>query len=525
MSDALPGSELPAGLLDARAYDHPTNEIKVLETHISWVVLTGRYAYKIKKPVDLGFLDFTTLKRRKFYCEEELRLNRRLSNELYIDVVPIGEENGSLRIGAEPACEYAVKMQQFGQEDRFDRQILNNQVTVSDAEALARRVAHFHGTLPKVDVDSDFGSAETVAENIAENFAQLTHYLSNRDAGEFELLKLRSNTEALLHRRSNAITERRQLGAVRECHGDLHARNVVKFRGEFIPYDCLEFDASLRCIDVINEIAFMAMDLLSGRRADLAYAFLNAYLETTGDYDGIEVLRLYLLYRCLVRAKVEAITDAQRVNKDAATYSSLTARYIRLAKAILLDTEKPWLIVMHGFSGSGKSWLADRLSAEFPAIRVRSDIERKRMHGLDALAASASGIEAGLYTRDNSMRTYRRLAAIAQTCLLEKFNAIIDAACLRDEQRMAFRDLARNVGARFSIVSCAAGRGVLEQRIAARADTGPSPSEAGLDVLAHQLSSSDPLTDNERAMTVDVATDVNIVIDKLVERIRRIGTS
>ena len=525
MNQTLSSGDLIAGLLDAYAYDHPTDSIEILETHISWVVLTGPYAYKVKKPVDLGFLDFTDLARRKYFCDEELRLNRRLSGDLYCDVVPIGLESGRVRIGAMPALDYAIKMQQFGRQDRLDQLVLENQISLADIDALAHRVAAFHDSLAPIDAETEFGSVDAVGEHIADNFAQLTHYLTGREAGELELLKLRTNTEALLHRRARAITERKQLGAVRDGHGDLHTRNIVRFQGGLIPFDCLEFDPSLRSVDVINEIAFLVMDLLACRRTDLAYGFLNAYLEATGDYDGIEVLRLYLAYRCLVRAKVEVITDAQRTDKDAATYVSLRARYLRLAQALLLDTEKPWIIVMHGYSGSGKSWLADRLSTEFPAIRVRSDVERKRMHGLDVTASSESAIDAQLYSPEQSTRTYRRLASIAQTCIAEHFNVIIDAACLRKEQRMAFRDLAQNCNARLAIVSCTADQGVLEQRVTARSAGGASISEAGIDVLRHQLKSCDPLDAHERALTIDVATDANIEIAEIAQRIRRTETS
>jgi aminoglycoside phosphotransferase family enzyme/predicted kinase len=523
--DAPADSALLDGLLDARAYNHPTNNIEVLQTHISWVILTGLFAYKIRKPVNLGFVDFSTLAKRKHDCEEELRLNRRLSAQLYVGVVPIGMRQGILCVGATPAIEYAVKMHQFGTQDRLDQRIANNGVTLAQIEALARRVAAFHQSLSPVGDDSDFGSVSAIAEQIGDNLAQLDNAISRREAQEYQLLKLRSSAESQLHRHINALIERKQLGAIRECHGDLHTRNVVDIDGEYLPFDCLEFNASLRCIDVMSEVAFLMMDLTAWRRADLAYAFLNTYLATTGDYAGIEVLRLYLAYRCLVRAKVEAITDAQRVDKDVATYSSLTARYVRLAQTTLFDTDKPRLIVMHGYSGSGKSWVADRLSTEFPAIRLTSDIERKRMHGIGALAGSESGIDSELYSPEKTRDTYRRLAGIARDCLLEKFDVIVDAACLKKEQRMIFRDVARNAGGQFVLVTCTADRRVLEQRVASRERVGASISEAGPAVLEHQLSTTDPLTDHERVTAVVVATDTTVEIDQVKEQIQRANTS
>jgi aminoglycoside phosphotransferase family enzyme len=300
-----------AALLDPACYPHPVARVRVIETHISWVLLTGEYAYKIKKPVNLGFVDFTTPGQRRYYCEEELRLNRRLALGLYLEVVSIRGDPGAPRISGEgPVLDYAVKMREFPQDALASRRIAGGDFGAAEIDALAARVAEFHAGAPAAGPEGRFGTPDAVLSAALQNFEQMLPLV--KTVTEVRTLRmLRQWTEREHGARRDAFERRRGEGFVRECHGDLHLGNITMIDGRPVPFDCIEFNDELRWIDVMSEVAFLAMDLEDRGRRDLAWRFLNRYLEATGDYAGIPVLRFYLVYRALVRAKVHLIRSRQ----------------------------------------------------------------------------------------------------------------------------------------------------------------------------------------------------------------------
>ena len=290
-------------LLVDTAYAHPVAHLRLLQTHISWVVLTGPYAYKVKKPVRYAFIDASTLERRRFLCEEELRLNRRFARDLYVDVVPIVRDGGLLKVGGsgEPV-EFAVRMHEFDPSQELAAQLAQGTVTAGDMAALATRLADSHLRAAVATAQVPFGSFDKVRAAMLENFSLLRTHLS--DPQDLKLLeRLTTWTNGSLARLKSLMHSRRQAGMVRECHGDLHARNIVRWREQWLPFDCLEFDPELRWVDVISDVAFLFMDLSSRHREDLAHEFLSRYLEKTGDYEGLRLLPLYAAYLALVRAK------------------------------------------------------------------------------------------------------------------------------------------------------------------------------------------------------------------------------
>jgi len=304
---ALTAPPLFAALLDPACYPHPVAGVRVLETHISWVLLTGEYAYKIKKPVGLGFLDFSSLELRRHYCEEELRLNRRLAPELYLDVVEIRGTPGAPRIGGEgPLLEYAVRMREFPQAALASRALASGAFGAAEVDALAALVARFHEGALRAPESERFGSPDVVLADALQNFEQLLPLVKSAP-DDRALRELRLWTKREFAARGEALAARRKQGFVRECHGDLHLRNIVLLDGRPVPFDCIEFNAELRWIDVMSEVAFLAMDLEDRGRRDLAWRFLGRYLEATGDYAGLAVLPFYLVYRALVRAKVHLL--------------------------------------------------------------------------------------------------------------------------------------------------------------------------------------------------------------------------
>jgi aminoglycoside phosphotransferase family enzyme/predicted kinase len=496
---------LAAALNRPECFPHPIGRVKLVETHISWVVLTGSYAYKIKKPVNLGFLDFTTPGLRRHYCEEELRLNRRLAPDLYLEVVEIRGTPAAPRIGGEgPLLDCAVKMREFPQDDLAARLIERGRFGESAVDALARDIARFHATAPAARPDARLGSPEAVLEPAAANFRQMLPLLAEaRDKAA--LLALEEWTRREFESRQSALDSRLREGFVRECHGDLHLGNIAVIGGRPVPFDCIEFSDALRWIDVMSEAAFLFMDLVDRAHPRLAWRFLNRYLEWTGDYAGLEVFRFYLVYRALVRAKIHLLRS-QQPGQPAAARSRLKLAfnsYVRLAER-LSRPRPPALYITHGVSGSGKSTGTDGLVEQAGAVRVRSDIERKRIHGLDPLAASGSGIGTGIYTARATATTYARLAQLAQAALARGYPVVVDAAFLKRAEREAFRALARRSRVPFTIVSFETPEAVLRRRITQRAGRGGDASEADLAVLELQLAAREPPAAEEIPFTLKI---------------------
>jgi len=489
------------GLLEPDAYPHAVSGLRLIETHISWVFLTGEYAYKVKKPVDLGFVDFSTLERRKFFCEEELRLNQRTSNDLYLDIVPIGFVNGKPKIGLQPAADYAVRMRQFPADARLDRRLEAGWVKADDMRKTASLLASFHSQLPpRTGIDPAL-AAEQASRPALDNFL---HFEGDHISKESR--RQINNIEAwtLKHAESlkSAFKQRADEGFIRECHGDLHLGNLFEQDGHIYPYDCLEFNPDLRWVDQVSDIAFLVMDLMARHRTDLAYTFLNTWLEDSGDYDGLAALRFYLVYRCMVRLKVASI-QTEQMHEDTQGEHVIKARqYLELARALTDTPDHPCMVLMHGFSASGKTYTSGKLITAMPAIRVRSDLERKRLHGIPRLQTSGSGIESGLYSGAATEQTYMTLARHCETGLRAGFNMIVDAAFLNRDWRSWFLDLALRLGARSTIMECSAPLETLQARIRQRAAEGLDESDADLAVLEYQWAHFDPLDDEERLLTI-----------------------
>lgn len=516
-------------LLNARAYPHPVTGPELVETHISWVLLTGSYAYKLKKPVNLGFLDFSTLELRHRACLEELRLNRRFAPELYLEVVPVsGPADAPVIGGAGPAIEYAVKMREFPQAAQLDRLLAAGQLSPADIDALAASIAEFHKAAPRSSADGPYSSPEAVRKAAHDNLARLLPRTETRTHERLESLAkwTRARGESL----SDLMTARRRAGFVRELHGDLHLGNLARVGSRMVPFDCIEFSAELRWIDVISDLAFLTMDLHFRDRSDLAYRVLNRYLESTGDYAGVRLLRYFEVYRALVRAKVALIRGDGSAGEIHAAQARNLDRYVRLAEQ-RCQSEGPAMILMHGMSGSGKTWLSEQLMSTVPAVRVRSDIERKRLHGVEAAAGSGSPLMGGLYAPAESARTYDLLAEAATSILKGGENVIVDAAFLRRADRLRFRDLARTLDVPYAIASCHAPVSELDRRVADRARAAADASEADRAVLERQLATAEPLTEDELPAALLVETgdpaQVNAIIASLKAELMtdvRIGT-
>lgn len=495
-------------LRDPACYPHPVSRVELLETHISWVFLAGDYAYKIKKPVKLGFLDFSSLAARRHYCDEELRLNRRLAPELYLGTVAITGDHRAPHIGGNgETIEYAVKMRRFEQSALLDAALARGEVAPATIAALARKIAEFHAGAPNAAAAPELDAAGAALAPALDNFAQMLPLL---DAPQdiAELAGLRDWTLREHSRVAAQAADRQATGRVRECHGDLHLGNAVLLGGVATPFDCIEFSPALRQMDVISEVVFLAMDLEVHGRRDLAWVFLNAYLEHTGDYGGVAMLPFYLVYRALIRAKINLIRASQH---DATGEQVLRARkaYHRyIACAVSYSTARRGAVVItHGLSGSGKTTLARVIAPALGAVSVRSDAERKRLHGLSALARVGSASGAGIYGTDATARTYALLARHARSIASVGFPAFIDAAFLKCDQRAAFLDLARELKVPFAILNIITPHELLHARLAARAVQNSDASDATLAVLESQIANEEPLSAGELEFAITVRAD------------------
>ena len=500
-------ASLPAALTDRACYPHPVSGVKFIETHISWVLLTGLYAYKIKKPVNLGFLDFTTLAARRHYCGEELQLNRRLAPELYLEVVPVtGTLQQPVIGGTGPPLEYAVKMKEFPQSALLHNALARDEAGSATMEKLARTIADFHSQLVPQPSARGGDTRFSVLAPARENFEQMLPLL-DAPAEIATLGDIRDWTLREYEAHAPQFEHRYAQGCVRECHGDLHLGNIVLIDGVATPFDCIEFNSALRWMDVMSEAAFLMMDLEAHGRRDLAFAFINAYLESSGDYAGVRLLPFYFVYRAVVRAKISLMRAAQSGITPAQRIHAMTdyRRYIGLAAAHALRSRGA-VIITHGFSGSGKTTLTQSLLGSLGAIRVRSDIERKRMHGVNALVWTAAATGDGIYTDEQTALTYSQLLAHASIVADAGFPVIVDATFLRRSQRGAFHALAIELGVPFAIVDVEAGSDELRSRIAARAAQGNDASEATLPVLQLQMANCEPLTPVEKRSAIEAAS-------------------
>ncbi len=542
---------LIAGLLAALPQDPPP---RLIETHISWVILAGDYAYKLKKPLDLGFLDFSSLDKRRACCEAEIRLNRRLAPDIYLGVVPVTGPEDAPRFGGEgPVREWAVKMRAFPADATLDREA---QVSAGQIDAIADRVAAFHGEVDIAPADSAHGLPEEVMAPIAANFTHLRALPTPADLPPV-IDRVEAWSRAEGERLAGHFAARKAGGFIRECHGDLHLGNIawipdtlpplekppfgdkgggggfvgitLAVRGEIPPnppfpkggmedrgqpliFDAIEFNPDLRFIDVINEIAFLTMDLRHRGRDDLAWRGLNRYLEHTGDYPGLAALPYYQVYRATVRAKVAAILATQRGGPSGVDFGECRD-YLALADRLAHD-RRPALILMHGVSGSGKTWHSQRLLERLGAVRLRSDVERKRLFGL-AAGASSAGIPGGIYTREAGERTLARLLELSRGLLDSGFMVIVDATFIRRDWREPFARLAEERALPWFIAAAEAAPDVLRERVGRRMAEGRDASEAGLEVLEAQLASLEPFSASEQPHVLNLGADADGAINRI----------
>jgi aminoglycoside phosphotransferase family enzyme/predicted kinase len=488
-------------MLQPGFYPHQVAEpIQLIQTHISYVLLTGDYAYKVKKPANFGFLDFSSLEKRQHFCQEELRLNQRGAAELYLEVLPVTLVGEKYDLGGtgEPV-EYALKMRQFPQESLFSTLFEQGRLNEANMEELGRVVAQYHDQSETNDYIRRFGEIPEVRASIDDNYAQTEKYIGGpQTSAQFQETKQYSDN--FFAQYPELFTNRIKNNYIRECHGDLHLRNIALWHDKIMLFDCIEFNEPFRFVDVIYDVAFAMMDLEARGRRDLGNAFLNAYLEQTGDWEGLQVMPLYLSRQAYVRAKVNSFllddanvpaTVKEEAVKTAAAYYQQAWNYTKPQPGLLF--------LMSGLSGSGKSTTAKFLARQLGAVQIRSDAVRKHLGGIPLWARGSDD----LYTPEMTAKTYTRLLNLGTLLASQGWTVILDAKYDRQNLRQEAITAAEKHHLPLKIIHCQAPLEVLRERLVNR--TGDI-ADATADLLESQLHQAEPFTVAEQPYVKTVDT-------------------
>lgn len=496
-------------MLRPEFYPHPvTLPIQLIQTHISFVLLTGDYAYKIKKPVNFGFLDYSTLEKRQHFCIQELRMNQRSAPDIYLEVLPITQtEHNTFELSstANP-IEYALKMRQFPQESLFLSLFEQGSLTEELMEGLGQTVAEFHAKAPTNEYICSFGEVAKI-RNIINNNYQLSEKYIGGPQTQKQYEETRQFTELFFDEKPNLFKNRIERHKIRECHGDLHLKNIAFWQNKINLFDCIEFNEPFRFVDVMYDVAFTVMDLEARGRKDLANAFLNTYLEETGDWEGLQVFPLYLSRQAYVRAKVNSLMlddnnisegEKKQVFQTASHYYQLAWEYTKPRQGRLL--------LMSGLSGAGKSTTARYLARRLGAIHIRSDAVRKHLGGIPL--QDRGGEE--LYSEAMNQKTYQRLLELGITLTKAGWTVILDGKYDRQNWRGNVINLAEAEQLPLQILHCTASLELLRARLQQRRG---DIADATADLLESQLAQAEAFTETEKAYVKTIDTTQNLEVE------------
>ncbi|MEM6838957.1 MAG: AAA family ATPase [Cyanobacteria bacterium P01_C01_bin.120] len=498
-------------MLQPEFYPHDVQTpIQLMQTHVSYVLLTGEFAYKVKKPVDFGFLNYSTLEKRQHFCAEELRLNQRAADSLYLDVLPIGQAGDRFQLGdADNVVEYVVKMRQFPQSALLSQMFEQGDLTAALLQQLAEAIADFHLTAKTNDYIRAFGTVENVRQSIDENYDQTAGFIGGPQTQQ-QFDETKAYTDQFFATQQGLLQQRLEQDKIRACHGDLHLNNICYWQNQLLLFDCIEFNEPFRFVDVMFDIAYIIMDLTVAERQDLAASFLSHYVECTGDWEGLQVLPLYVSRQSYVRAKVTSFLlgdpSIDAAVKQAA--SAKAAKYYTLAWSYV-QPQTGRLLMMCGLSGAGKSTVAQELSRQLGAIYLRSDAVRKHLAGVPLRDRG----DDSLYTPEMNQKTYERLTELGGLLASQGYTVILDAKFDREATRQLAIAQAQTLNLPLTIVHCQAAPEVLAQRVR---DRQGDIADATVAVLAQQT--LEPFTaaespyvksiDTTQALTAQLATIV-----------------
>src|ERR1039457_6036364 len=476
-------------LLKPEAYPDPTTSVELVQTHVSWIFLTDDHAYKIKKPVDFGFLNFSTIDRRRFYCNEEIKFNSRLCPDIYEGVVELRETTvGAAFLGDGPVIDYAVKMKRLPAESMLDRLVENNIVQVAEMREVARVIAEFHRTASTSHAVAEYGHLDRILFNWQENFEQTIRYENTTlPAPERELI--RAWVSSFAANNSETFNQRVAAGFIRECDGDIHLENICLTNGSVFIFDCIEFNERFRCCDTAADVAFLLMDLDFHGRHDLSDDVKDEYVSRTGDQGLLELVDFYKIYRAFVRGKVESfrMIDSGINPDDQSLAGKQATRYFRLVRGYIERRRlKPALFITCGLMGSGKSTLAAQLAFELGIPSFNSDTTRKQIRGVPPGTLSRDAFGEGLYNRQSTEATYAELLRQADNQLQSGSAVVIDASFIHKNQRTPYALLAKRCAVPLIILHVACSEAENKRRLQERESAGKSVSDGRLELLALQ---------------------------------------
>lgn len=504
-------SNLVASMLAPGFYPHPVEAVDLIETHISYVFLAGGYVYKLKKGVNLGFLDFSGLAERQHFCHEELRLNKRLAPSVYLEVIPVCVNAwGRFTLGHEPQSQpidYVLKMIRLPEEGMFPRLLEKGQAVDFLLELLAARLASFHQTTPAVPLEQARGFITNLQRNMSENFSQTRHLIKraiskqrHRMISEYSDWFFQTHQEILLTRAAS--------GRVRECHGDLRLEHICLYNQELVIFDCIEFNARFRQIDVAADLAFLLMDLEHSGHQPLARDLVHGYLEKSHDQEIRILLNFYKCYYACTRAKVAGIKSAEQTTgiKQKASLQE-ASDFFDLAFSYALHLVRPTLILVCGLMGTGKSTLARNIGPYLGATVIRSDVVRKELVHIETTQRQRSGFGEGIYSPEISKLTYARLFSQAAKHLRAGRSVILDASFKRQRDRDQARMTATDFAARFLILECSCQEQTIKNRLQKRMVNPNEPSDGRWELFQAQRDDFEQIREVPSEMHVQIETD------------------
>ncbi|MFC2008230.1 AAA family ATPase [Chloroflexota bacterium] len=513
--------EMVQALLDPKTYPEATQQVELVQTQMSFVFLTDDYVYKVKKPVNLGYLDYTTMDNRRFFCQREVELNRRLCPDVYLGVVTItGDREDTVVNGQGKVIDYAVKMRRLPRTAMMDMLLSNNQISAQMVKDVAQKLVEFHRKAATNATISAFGQLDAITQNTEENFTQAEKYIGNTISRE-DYQRIRVYTDDFIWQNVSLFHKRVQDGRIRDCHGDLHAAHICFTNGICI-YDCIEFNDRFRYCDVASEVAFLAMDLDHYGRADLSRIFVGAYIDQSHDEELLKLLKCYKCYRAYVRGKVESfklddpyITEAEKRQTLAVAtgYFDLAGSYLR---------SKPMLLITTGLVGTGKTALAQALAKSLGLVVISSDVTRKELAGIPLTEHRFEELDTGLYSAEFSRMTYDKMFTEAENVLSDGDSVIIDASFIKKEERLKVKEVAEKMDADFMIIECSLDEASIRQRLAQRLEQG-SVSDGRWEILGPQKEQFQPVVEVPAAnhVIIDTSESLDKVVNKAKEMIRR----
>ncbi len=506
-------------LTSANSYPHPVEVITTIETHISVIFLTGQFAYKLKKPVNFGFLDFSTLANRQRFCEKEVVLNKRTAPDIYLACLPVYQHQDGLSFQPESPeqlpIEYLVKMKQFDPNLVLGRYLTGNTLNNEQIEQLANSLANFHLNTISVPPESPYGHPDDIVHPMLDNFPSMLSSFDDAD-NTYRLKQLANWTHLTQVGLFETLLERKQQGFVKQCHGDMHLDNIALIDGNPTLFDGIEFNDQFSWIDVMSDLAFLLIDLDHRKQATLKNTLLSRYLSITGDFNGLKLLKFYQTYRAMVRAKITDLRYYQ-LAADSLEASQCRTRaydYFKQAESYAYDLPEPKLILLQGLSGSGKSFYAEEIIKHQGGIIISSDIERKRLYGISPLTRVAEADKAMLYSAEMNGQTYARLLQLAEWVLKQGYSVVMDATFLRRNSREPFIELAEKLSVDYKIFSILPNIALIKQNITDRTERNDNPSDANFEVALRQHQSLESPGVDEDCWQIEQNTALNLDILK-----------